>query len=84
MTERISAHELQIRYEIKHKLIDFTDEMKAELYANIREKGDSWKTCGTQFLINKIKENTDAQNWVNVANFAFMLRDLEREFWEVK
>ena len=67
-------------YEIKHKLFDFNSEMENELVKHIPQKGDSWKTCGTEYLIKKLHEHAEAQDWVGVANFAFMLRDLERDY----
>ena len=75
MSERVSAGELEQRYQLKHLLLDFTDEMKDAMYDNLEVKGFSWKDCTKHYLTKKLLEHIKAGNWVSVANFAFMLHD---------
>jgi len=70
---RVSAQELEYRYKLKHLLLDFTDKMSYQMYRNLREKMFSWRTCKRKNLIDKLIENIDSENWVDVANYAFML-----------
>lgn len=70
---RVPAGELEQRYKLKHLLLDFTDKMSYQMYRNLREKGFSWKTCTRKHLIDKLIKNLDAENWVDIANYAFML-----------
>ena len=72
---RVSAGELEQRYKLKHLLLDFFDSMKAHMYANLENKGFSWKTCDAKYLRRKMRENIKAGHWVDAANYAFMLND---------
>lgn len=83
MSRQVSAEELSIRYMLKHELLDFTDEMKNALFANIEEKGDSWKTCNKEYLVKKLEEHLKLGHWVSVANFCFMLHYRENNFEKV-
>ncbi len=60
-------------YELKHKLLDFTDAMHESIQDNIGEKGDSWRTCNPEYLKYKMVEHANLGHWVDVANYAFML-----------
>lgn len=75
MTRRVSAGELEFRYKLKHILLDFFDSMKAQMYENLEDKGFSWKTCDIKSLQRKLREHIKAENWVDVANYAFMLNN---------
>ena len=79
MCRRVSASELELRYKLKHWLLDFFDEMKAQMYENLEDKGNSWKTCEEKFLIEKLREHIKDRSWIDVANYAFMLRDRQKE-----
>jgi len=74
---RVSAHELELKYIIKHKIRDFTDAMLEKMFRNLEEKGDSWKRCSTEYLKDKLLEHAQVGNWVSVANYAFILSDNE-------
>ncbi len=86
MSRRVSAGELEDRYNLKHLLLDFTDEMKSDMYDNLEEKGLSWKDddCSEAYLRKKLLEHAKAGNWVSVANFAFMLDDKDKTKDKVK
>lgn len=77
MCRRVSAGELEDRYKLKHLLLDFTDEMRAELRRQLEVKGLSWKECDKKYLKEKLLANVKKGHWVDAANFAFMLRDKE-------
>lgn len=79
MSRRVSAGELELRYKLKHWLLDFFDEMKAQMYENLEDKGSSWKTCEEEFLIKKLRERIKDRSWVDVANYAFILRNRQKE-----
>lgn len=76
---RVSAGELELRYKLKHLLLDFFDSMKAQMYENLEDKGFSWKTCDVQYLRQKLRTHIKAGNWVDVANYAFMLHNRKEE-----
>ncbi len=70
---------LKIKYEIINSLNYFTNSMYNEMIKNIPEKGNSYKICDNEYLKEKLFENFDIGNWVNVVNFAFMLSMNEKE-----
>lgn len=79
---RISAGELEARYKMRHELFDFWSEMEGAILDNFEEKQDSWKTLSSRTLLKKLREHLKARNWVDVANFAFMLHDKQRSEFE--
>ena len=79
MIRRVSAQELEQRYKLKHLLLDFFDSMKAQMYENLEDKGFSWKNCNVDYLREKLWEHWRDGNWVDVANYAFMLQDRKEE-----
>lgn len=66
---------------------DFKEEMYSKILDNLEEKSTSWRDkeipiknseefffqSTEVFLKNKMKEYTEADQWVSVANIAFML-----------
>ena len=76
---RISAGELEARYKTKHELLDFFEEMQAKIYYHFEDKGTSWKTCPIGFLKLELIKHVKREDWVDVANFAFMLDDRQRK-----
>lgn len=77
--KRISAGELEARYNTKHALLDFSDAMKAKIFKHFEDKGTSWKECDKEDLINKLVQNVNEEDWISVANFAFFLSDKENK-----
>jgi hypothetical protein len=51
----------------------FTEKMKAQIVANMAQKGESWKDCSPEFLRFEMNEHEHMEHWPDVANFAFML-----------
>lgn len=74
---RISAGELELRYKLKHLLLDFFDRMKEKMYMNLHEKSFSWRKCPKNYLKKKLLEHLESENWISVANYAFMLNDIK-------
>ena len=79
MFRRVSAQELEQRYKLKHLLLDFFDSMKAKMYENLEEKGFSWKNCDVDYLVTELVKHVNDKDWVDVANFAFMLDDRHKD-----
>lgn len=79
MRRRVSAGELEDRYNIKHALFDFYMKMLHELIAHAEEKGTSWQDAEItkKYLIGELKQHLKNEDWISVANFAFFLRDRE-------
>jgi len=77
---RISAGELQDRYELKHDLFDFYDSMHAEIWRHWEDKGASYKTCKISYLRSQLVKHINKQDWVSVANLAFFLNLRPRKF----
>lgn len=75
MSHRVSAGELELRWKLKHWLYDFFDSMKYRMMENLHEKGTSWKKITKKYLLRKLRASIKAGNWVDVANYAFMLND---------
>lgn len=75
---RVSAGELQLRYELKHAIQDFSDEMLNAMLNHAEDKGDSWKTCSEKYLLKELRKHVRKRDWIDVANFCFMLLDKER------
>jgi len=75
---RVSADELEARYKTKHGLLDFFDLMKTKIHEHFEDKGISWKTCPIGFLKLELLKHAKNEDWVDVANFAFMLDDRQR------
>jgi len=74
---RISAGELEDAYKAKHRLYDFFDEMFSEVFRHFEYKGTSWKHCKTTYLKKQLRKCVKENDWVDAANFCFMLRDRE-------
>lgn len=72
---RMSAGELEGLYKTKHELYDFFDEMQSKVFRKFGEKGRTWKNCDIQYLIDELIKHVKKEDWVDVANFCFMLRD---------
>ena len=41
------------------EIIEFTKEMERVMSENDKEKGDSWKTCDIEFLVDKLEEEIE-------------------------
>ena len=70
---------MNIQDEIISKIKLFSEEMTFKMIDNVMEKGDSWKKSHNSWLRRKLLENFECGNWVDVANYAFMLDDKKRE-----
>lgn len=61
----------------KKDLRQFQKEMRQKLQANVKEKGPPEKSeCSNfdrQYLWAKMMEHAEADNWPDVANYAFLL-----------
>ena len=64
-------------YELNTFFESFLNEMKNKYYATREEKGDSWLNPKNKellkFLKMKMKEHAEAENYIDVANFALFL-----------
>lgn len=76
---RVPAEELELRYKLKHLMLDFFDEMKQKMRSHLEDKGFSWKSCSAQYLKNELISHVEKADWVDVANFCFMLDDKDKE-----
>lgn len=76
---RISAGELQARYELKHDLYDFQDEMHAEIWRHWNDKGESWKSVPIEYLKGELIKHFGKGDFVSVANFCFFLHLRQRK-----
>jgi hypothetical protein len=63
----------------KKSLNNFRKKMQGQIEANIPQKGLSWNSSPQNFLQSQLYEHYVLGHWVDVANFAFMLWDQERE-----
>ena len=52
---------------------DFMGEMMEKMKSNFDEKQDSYKRCGILYLRNELYEHFNKSDYLDVANFAFML-----------
>lgn len=77
MCRRVSAGELEDRYNIKHRLFDFYMEMLDELIDHAEDRGMSWRQVRQTYLLRELVKHMKAGDWVATANFCFFLRDRE-------
>jgi|GEM_PF-5869854 len=56
----------------------FTSAMKQKIIDNLSEKGTCWTKTNTLWLENKILEGLRTENYVDVANYCFMLHDIQQ------
>jgi hypothetical protein len=59
----------------KRRLEKFKVKMVNKIELKIPEKGLTWQNSKNEFLIECLIQHLRAENWVDVANLAFMLWD---------
>ena len=55
---------------------DFGDSMLHKFLAQYPEKGLDFRNIEKEYLVDRLKEHINAENWVDVANYAFLLKEL--------
>jgi len=58
---------------------DFMGEMMEKMKSEFNKKGDSYKRCGVLYLRNELYKHFYKDDYLDVANFAFMLWYLEEK-----
>lgn len=53
---KISENHFEAILKPRPEIIEFAEAMEKVMSRNDKEKGDSWKTCDMDFLVNKLKE----------------------------
>jgi len=51
----------------------FDDAMLCQFLLQYPDKGLDFDGCDEEYLIQKLNEHKEAKNWVDVANYAFLL-----------
>jgi hypothetical protein len=69
---------------LKKYFKQFKKEMFEKLNKNQKEKGESWQDSPQNYLQTKLYEHYVLGHWVDVANFAFMLRSKEIQLENLK
>lgn len=64
--------------EIRLVVHDFAEEMLQAMLDSMKVMGLSWRESYEGWFLEKIRVNIANKKWVNVANYAMMLRDNEK------
>lgn len=59
----------------------FVERMRAEIHRNMPEKGTSWRNMSNAELLQLMKRYINQENWVAVANIAFMVCTMKKKYY---
>lgn len=84
----MDEHDEKVISELRKRMLKFFTEMRQRMEHNFPEKDLTYFDISEFGLLQKLRKNIINEDWLDVANFAFMLHDrrekIKKSYKEVK